>query len=201
MDPKLTLILEGAIKLFKQYGIRSISMDEIARSIGISKKTLYQYVENKEDLIEKVISYVIDKNTFDEIANSQNLNAIDLLLEISRMIMEVTREMNPVVVFDLHKFYPTLYRMMFVKKRDLIYTDICKNFEQGIRENLYRNDIDVDLVARLYVQRLMDIHDPEFISASFSRIFNVMFDSHIRSIVNQQGLTYYEEKIKPHVYD
>jgi hypothetical protein len=161
------------------------------------KKTLYQYVENKDDLITKALEYVIEKNTFNVVEENDNLNAIDVLLEISRMVRMETIEINPVVVFDLHKYYPSIYHNIFVKKRDMIYADICRNFHRGIKEGLYRTDLDIDMVARLYVKNLMEIHDPEFINAPFSRIFQVMFDNHIRSIVNQKGLKYYEQQIKP----
>ncbi len=172
-------------------------MDEISRSMGMSKKTLYQYVENKDDLITKALEFVIEKNTFNVIEENEKLNAIDVLLEISRMVRMETLEINPVVVFDLHKYYPVIYRNIFVKKRDIIYGDICKNFNRGMKEGIYRTDLDIDMVARLYVKNLMEIHDPEFINAPFSRIFQVMFDSHIRSIVNHKGLAYYEQQIKP----
>ncbi len=172
-------------------------MDEISRSMGMSKKTLYQYVDNKDDLITKALEYVIEKNTFKLIEENEELNAIDVLLEISRMVRIETNEINPVVVFDLHKYYPIIYRNIFVKKRDMIYSDICKNFHRGIKEGIYRIDLDIDIVARLYVKNLMEIHDPEFINAPFSKIFQVMFDSHIRSIVNNRGLAYYEQQIKP----
>lgn len=172
-------------------------MDEISRSMGMSKKTLYQYVENKDDLITKALEYVIEKNTFNTIEENEKLNAIDVLLEISRMVRMETLEINPVVVFDLHKYYPVIYHNIFVKKRDIIYGDICDNFHRGIKEGIYRTDLDIDMVARLYVKNLMEIHDPEFINAPFSKIFQVMFDNHIRSIVNQKGLAYYEQQIKP----
>lgn len=197
MEQKFIAIIEGAIKLFKKYGLRSISMDEIALSMGMSKKTLYQYVANKEDLIKKTLEFIIERNSINDFEDDKNLNAIDMLLQISHMVRVETVEMNPVVVFDLHKFYPTIYHDIFVKKRDIIFKQMCSNFERGIKEGIYRNDMDIDMFARLYVKNLMEIHDPEFINATFTKIFNAMFDIQIRAIVNDKGLAYYEQKLKP----
>ena len=197
MEQKLVTILEGAIKLFTKYGLRSISMDELALSLGMSKKTLYQYVANKEDLVKKALEYIIDRNSLNDFEDNPNLNAIDMLLQISHVVRVETVEMNPVVVFDLHKFYPVIYHDIFVKKRDMIYNQMFNNFKRGISEGIYREDVDIDMYARLYVKNLMEIHDPEFINASFTRIFNAMFDIQIRAIVNDKGLTYYEQKLKP----
>ncbi len=197
MEQKLVTILEGAIKLFKKYGLRSISMDELALSLGMSKKTLYQYVSNKEDLVKKVLEYIIDRNSLNDFEDNPNLNAIDMLLQISHVVRIETVEMNPVVVFDLHKYYPAIYHDIFVKKREMIYNQMYSNFKRGISEGIYRKDVDIDMFARLYVKNLMEIHDPEFINASFTRIFNAMFDIQIRAIANNKGLTYYEQKLQP----
>lgn len=193
----MVTILEGAIKLFKKYGLRSISMDELALSLGMSKKTLYQYVSNKEDLVKKVLEYIIDRNSLNDFEDNPNLNAIDMLLQISHVVRIETVEMNPVVVFDLHKYYPAIYHDIFVKKREMIYNQMYSNFKRGISEGIYRKDVDIDMFARLYVKNLMEIHDPEFINASFTRIFNAMFDIQIRAIANNKGLTYYEQKLQP----
>jgi len=76
---------------------------------------------------------------------------------------------------------------------------VKQNFTQGIAEGIYRNDLDIDLVARLYIQKLVDVHDPEFLSSvnfGFEKVFQVMFDNHIRGIANTEGLAYYEKQIK-----
>lgn len=197
MDKKLESIIIGVINLFKQYGLRSISMDEVARSLGISKKTLYQYVVNKEDLIMKCCEYIIETYRPANQESSVNHNAIDVLLEISMAVRTLVDDVSPVVIFDFQKYYPHVLRAVIVKKREMIFADMNRNFERGLKEGLYRAEIDHDLVLRLYIKNLIEIHDPEFINAPVKKVFNVMFDSHIRSIVNAKGLSYYEKKIKP----
>jgi hypothetical protein len=126
------------------------------------------------------------------------MNAIDILLTVSHRVSEEIKEINPVLAFDLQKFYPSIYRDFVLKKRDHVFEQIKRNFEQGIREGLYRSDLDVELVSRLYVQKLIDVHNPDFLSSgdfSFEKIFQVMFDNHIRGIANANGLAHYENQI------
>ncbi len=194
MEPKLKQIIEGAIKLFKQYGLRSISMDEIAGSLGMSKKTIYQYVDNKDDLISRALEYMIDKNACTVHTADEESNAIDLLLNMSKRLMEETMGINPVVIFDLYKFYPSIYRQLFNKKHDLIYSDLRQNYDRGLREGLYREIDDIDLIIKLYIKYVTEIPDTSNLEAPISRVFQTILDIHLRSMVNQKGLEYYESK-------
>ncbi len=195
MDNRLQTILQGTIKLFRKYGLRSISMDVVASSMGISKKTLYQYVNSKEDLIQKVCEYVMEKNPIKEVQKNTNLNAIEVLLEISRLTRADTVELNPAVVYDLKKFYPAIYHNIYLKKRDMVCSDINLNIERGIKEGLYREGIEIELLSKLFVKNLMEIEEPEFLEASQEMIFFIMMDTLIRAIVNEKGLEYYERNI------
>jgi AcrR family transcriptional regulator len=200
MDEKLDRLLTETFRLFKIYGIRSISMDDIAREIGISKKTIYQFVANKTELVEMTLRHMHSKEStlcFD--TDIKDMNAIDILLAVSRNVSKQMKDMNPVNIFELQKYYPTIYREFVIMKRDHVFEQVKQNFAQGIAEGIYRNDLDIELVARLYIQKLVDVHDPEFlasVSFGFEKIFQVMFDSHIRGIANAQGLAYYEQQIK-----
>lgn len=198
MDDKLLQILNTTGVMFRKYGIRSISMDDIARELGMSKKTLYQYVENKNDLVEKLLRHQIDSSKSCISDSGDQMNAIDILLDVSVKVGKEISELNPAIVFDLEKFYPSLYRSFVQANREHVYTRIRENLEQGKQEGIYRLDIDSDLVSKLYVQKLIDIHNPEFLSSvdfSFERVFQVMFDNHIRGIANPEGLAYYEKQV------
>jgi len=198
MDEKEERILSESLILFKKFGIRSVSMDDIAKEMGMAKKTIYQYVENKADLVEKALAYMMQKeNTICLGENVENMNAIDILLAVSRNVSKQLKDMNPLNAFELQKYYPAIYRAFVMKKRDHVYEQVKNNFQQGINEGIYRNDLDIDLVARLYIQKLVDVHDPEFLSSvnfSFEKVFQVMFDNHIRGIANAEGLAYYEKQ-------
>lgn len=198
MDSKLTSILEAAGSLFRKFGVRSISMDEIASEMGMSKKTLYQYVENKTELVEKVLDFYFQHSSacIDDIDG--NMNAIDVLMQVSKNVSQEITDSNPVMLFDLQKYYPLQHKQFVSKKKEHVYEKIRENILQGIKEGIYREGLDVELVAKLYVEKLLGVHDPEFLSSmKFSQqdIFKVMFENHIRGIANASGQAYFENKL------
>lgn len=198
MDSKLTSILEAATSLFRRFGFRSISMDEIASELGMSKKTLYQYVDNKADLVEKALNHYMECSNVCMNQLSGNVNAIDVLMQVSKSVsLEITAS-NPVMLFDLQKYYPALHRDFVSKKKEHVYLKIRDNMLQGIKEDLFRPEIDVELIAKLYVEKLLALHDPEFLASiefTSEKIFKVMFENHIRGIANARGLAYFENKL------
>lgn len=199
MDDKLTMILRQSSHLFIKYGVRSLSIDDICREMGISKKTMYQYVENKADLVSRTLDFVVQDAVFTvQSANDEGLNAIDQLLKVSHKVCTEMQHFNPSITFDLQKYYPEIYRKFNLAKKEIIFQRIVANMRQGISEGLYRDDLPVELVARLYVQKLEYINDPEFLQSedfSFTNMFQVMFDNHIRGISNTRGLEYYEKQL------
>jgi AcrR family transcriptional regulator len=198
MDEKLDRILSESTRLFKKNGIRSVSMDDSSKELGMSKKTIYQYFANKTELVEKVLAYMHEKERIPCIGeDTTNMNAIDILLAVSRNVSVQLKDMNPINAYELQKYYPAIYREFIIRKRDHVFEQVKQNFTQGIAEGIYRNDLDIDLVARLYIQKLVDVHDPEFLSSTnfgFEKVFQVMFDNHIRGIANAVGLAYYEKQ-------
>jgi AcrR family transcriptional regulator len=198
MDSKLTSILETAGSLFRKFGVRSISMDEIASELGMSKKTLYQYVENKTELVQQVLDYYMHGSNVCIDNIKDNMNAIDVLMHVSETVSQEISSSNPVMLFDLQKYYPVQHRQFVLKKKEHVYEKIRENMLQGIKEGIYREGLDVELIAKLYVEKLLGVHDPEFLSSmNFTQqeIFKVMFENHIRGIANARGLAYFENKL------
>jgi TetR/AcrR family transcriptional regulator, cholesterol catabolism regulator len=200
MDEKVDRILSESLRLFKKNGIRSVNMDDISKEMGMSKKTIYQYFANKSELVEKVLGYMHEQESMVCLdVDVTKMNAIDILLAVSRNVSKQMKDLNPINAFELQKYYPAIFREFVIKKRDHVFEQVKQNFAQGIAEGIYRNDLDIDLVARLYIQKLVDVHDPEFLSSvnfGFEKVFQVMFDNHIRGIANAEGLAYYEKQIK-----
>ncbi|HPD65728.1 MAG TPA: TetR/AcrR family transcriptional regulator [Bacteroidia bacterium] len=200
MIKELDDILFHSLRIFKKYGIKRITMDDLSREMGISKKTLYRFIENKVDLLEKVIDY--ENKKIDELFNryeETGENSIDVLFNLSFDVIRMLKEINPVFTYDLQKIYPELCREHFEQKRKKTFENIKKNLLKGIEEGVYRKDIDVEMVALLYVQNMENVMNPDFLygpSFSASGLFKVMFENHIRSIANEKGMKYFEEKIK-----
>lgn len=198
MDKSLINILERVRELFFKYGVRSVSMDDICRDIGISKKKLYQFIHSKNELVEKLLE--LEREHFEIIFETHNfdgINAIDILLTVSREIGDRFWDISPSMTFDLKKYYPDIYLKHIEDRIEFIYQKIQINIQKGISQGIYRDDLSIELVARLYIRRLIDLHNPEFFPAdkfSFQTLFDVMFDNFIRGIANEIGTEYYEKQ-------
>lgn len=201
MDNKFQEIIERVLHLYLKYGIKSITMDDVARELSISKKTLYLYVKDKADLVDKAVSYQLSIHRC-EIGNieSQNLNAIDVLILASKFVGEQFRNINNSVSYDLQKYYPQSWAKIVDYRRTHIFEHIKLNMQQGIEQGLYRNDLNIEIVSHLYVLKIEEIFlrpNEDFLKKySAEEIFNTMFHYHIRAIANKKGIEYYENKIK-----
>jgi len=198
MDSTLTDVLERVRELFFKYGVRSVSMDDICRDLGISKKKLYQLFSSKNELVEKLLE--LERENFEIIFDTysfEGVNAIDILLTVSKEVGERFRDVSPSMTFDIKKYYPDIYHNHIEERIDFIFKKIQINLEKGINQGVYRDDLSVELVARLYIRRLIDLHNPEFFPAdkfSFHTLFDAMFDNFIRGIANPKGIEYYEKQ-------
>ncbi len=198
IDPKLLEILEKTIGLFYEFGIRNLNMDDISRSLGISKKTLYQYVKSKEDLIEKILYYDDMKRDI-EMSKllTDDLNAIEILLQVSLKVFEEMGRFDPKLKFELKKYYEPIFQQFMIRKQNHIFTQISKNIEKGITEGIYRNDVSVELVAGLYVRNLVMAHNNDNCfneNITFDEVFQAMFENHIRAISTSEGIAYFERR-------
>ena len=198
MDEKFEHIIKSAENLFKRYSIRSVSMEDVAKELGISKKTLYHFVCNKSELIQKIMDYELKK--VEEIAQNainKKYNAIDTLLEISRDMGVYHKDANPSVEYDLMKYYPELYTSFKAERDKMVLKYLKENIKQGIGEGYYRSNLDADLIASLYIKKIESIIDPDFFNKpkfSFTKVFKVMFENHIRGIANEKGIAYFEQQ-------
>jgi AcrR family transcriptional regulator len=199
MEQPVIDILERVRELFFKYGVRSVSMDDICRDISISRKKLYQYFSSKTELVEKLLE--LERQNFENIFDRNNfegINAIDILLTVSMEVGERFRDVVPSMTFDLKKYYPEIYRKHVDERINFIFKKIQINLEKGINQGIYRTDLSIELVARLYIRRLIDLHNPEFFPAekfSFQTLFDAMFDNFIRGIANEKGISYYEKQM------
>jgi TetR/AcrR family transcriptional regulator, cholesterol catabolism regulator len=198
MDKTQVYILERVRELFYKYGVRSVSMDDICRDINISKKKLSQYFSRKNELVEKLLE--LERQNFEIIFDTNNfdgVNAIDILLIVSKELGKRFKEISPSMTFDLKKYYPDIYHSHVEERAEFIFGKIKINLDKGINQGVYRDDLSTELLARLYIRRLLDLHNPEFFPAdkfSFQTLFDVMFDNFIRGIANEAGINYYEEQ-------
>lgn len=198
MDQKEKEILLQAGELFAKYGIKSMTMDDVSRQLGISKKTLYQYVDNKKDLVKKSIQLHIndEKCCMEDVLSSKG-NAIDELMKMTKMVGSQMKEMHPSVIFDLKKYHLEAYKCLANHRDDFIYVSIKRNIENGMRSGLYRSNINPEILTRLYLSMVNVIMDPEssiLEGHSKSEIYIEMIRYHIRGIASAKGREYLKQK-------
>ena len=198
MELEFEKILEKTRDFTYDKGIKRMSMDEIANSLKVPKKTLLKYVKNKQELVTKVLDFERDSfGTIFEEYNFEGVNAIDILMIVGKEISKRFKKVNPMVTYEIQKYYPALYQKHIEKRIDFIYEKMKINIEKGICQGMYRDDLSVELVARLYISRLIDLHNPELFPPdkfSFPVLFDVMFDNFVRGIAKPIGIAYYEQK-------
>lgn len=136
------------------YGLKSVSMDDLSRKLGISKKTLYQHVGNKEDLVKQVIQKFIEIQQ-DVIVSiiKDSTDAIEEYLNLSRHFLSTIRQMKPTITYDLQKYYPDSWQIITKDHFNFLKSVIQKNIERGIHQELYRDNVNADIIAKLYISK------------------------------------------------
>jgi AcrR family transcriptional regulator len=145
-------VIEKSTALFFKYGIRSVSMDELARHLGMSKKTIYQYFENKDDLVQQTVMAFLEQDLamFHDIRNRSS-NSIEELLLLVRNMLQVLRKISPSVIYDLQKYHRSAWEEMENFRKEHVYYLIRENVERGQANGIYRAEIDADMAARFHM--------------------------------------------------
>jgi AcrR family transcriptional regulator len=190
-------ILTKSHELFMLSGIRSVSMDEIANHLGMSKKTIYQYFKDKDALVEGVINIEIEMHQ-DEFSKYASIseNAIQEIFLTLDTVQEMLKHMNPSVMFDLQKYHSTAFEKFRTHKNTFFYDIIKANIERGKQEGLFRADIDVDVLTRYRLANMFLMFDFEhFPSNKFTaiEIITKTTDNFLHGMSTQQGLLIIEQ--------
>jgi AcrR family transcriptional regulator len=192
-------ILEGAAKLFYRIGIKSASMDDIARELAVSKKTIYKHFSDKKSLVTEVLNQSIEHeqkmcwHCFED-----DSNAIQRMIDVSKFISKAHQDMNPALLFDLRKYYPSLWSKMDDYRNTFISDTIKTNIEEGQKEGMFREDIIPDIIAELYIRMIASFMD--FLSTGkapydFKTIHKQMISYHLYGICSAKGQQYLEQHI------
>jgi AcrR family transcriptional regulator len=200
---KLNDILVKVAILFRKYGIKSITMDDIAREVGISKKTLYQFVTDKTDLVNKVVESEMgyNKECFESVTKKGE-NAISELFEVNRFMIGMMKRNSPSFEYDLRKHYPEVFQKVMLTRRKGMFDSVLANLKRGKAEGLYREELKEEILTKLQISRVEYMYsDAMFTSEDYSteNIFRELFIYHIRGIANEKGIKYLEKNI--HKFD
>lgn len=200
MSDKLSHIVSRSTDIFLRYGIRSVNMDDVAKHLHISKKTLYQYVKDKNDLVRKAMFDMCSQHdsSISSICSS-DLNAIDELFGITEYVTGILKGMHPSVHFDLEKYHPEVWHEMQTFERESITKCMTANIEKGISEGLYREDLNIPIIVKMYIARFDAVFDSEIFPPSeyeFAEVQWEVFRYHIRGIASEKGIEYLRKKVK-----
>lgn len=195
-------IISGAEELFMKYGVRSVSMDDIARHLSVSKKTLYHYFADKDEIVTLVAEHHMDRDQrrYDVLRSSAK-NAIDELMKISTCLKQDFQKMNPSLLYDLQKFHPKAWGRWIEHKQGYIRESIVRNLRQGIAEGNFRTDINVEVMAtaRLeLVQLTFDEHVFPSDKFNLAEVNIQIFDHFVLGLLTDKGRKIYEKyKLQP----
>ncbi len=200
---KLNDILLKVTVLFRKYGIKSITMDDIAREIGISKKTLYLFITDKKDLVNKVLDFEMERTRacFNEL-KPLGKNAISELFEVNRIMVEMMKRYSPSFDYDLKKYFPDINQRVLQNRRNGMHESVLANLKRGKAEGLYRSELNEEIITKLQISRIENMYsDAMFSGADFKmeNVFKELFIYHIRGIANKKGIKYLEDNI--HMFD
>jgi AcrR family transcriptional regulator len=190
-------ILLKADEMFRRYGIRAVTLDEIATSLGISKKTIYQYFEDKDALVDVVMMNEFENNYKDCIKCSQNSkDAVDEIFKLMERIDEDFRTLNPIIIFDMKKFHFKTFEKFQNHMHKNIMQMIMNNIKRGQTEGLYRTDINIEIVSRFRIASTWLLFDPEvFPQNKFQLpvVFLEVFELFLYGLVNPKGFRLIEK--------
>jgi len=153
-------LVEAAKNLFMKYGIRSVSMDDVCRQVGISKKTLYEHIDTKAELVDLAVQAQCEEETdFMNNMLKENDDALEIMVNIGRYIIQMVKGMKPGVMYDLQKYYGATYTKWDKEHSEFIHDHLMENMKLGVNQGYYRPDIDTEVIARLYVGKTRMVMD------------------------------------------
>lgn len=189
-------IIEKAGELFLNLGFKSVTMDEIANELGISKKTLYKYFSNKHSLVEATTLTIHDSCflAMDTITN-KGFNAIKENFETKKMFKEMFQNASSSPIYQLKKYYPKIHEKTMQKEMVLFSECLKKNIEKGIKEGFYRNDLNIDLITKFYFSLVFSIHENTIENYKIPKLEHEVLIYHTRAIATEKGLKELEEQL------
>ncbi len=201
---KLT-ILQKAGELFLKYGFKSVTMDDVANSLAISKKTIYKYFKNKEELVDEAITF-LHQSMHDAVNKicTKGFNAIQENFEIKNMFKDMFKNLDDSPMYQLEKYYPKTFRKIMDHEFSMFKDCISKNIERGIEEGLYRADIDKDLITKFYFTVAMSVHNSNlhtYNKNTLNKLEISVLEYHTRAIATPKGLEVLEEQLKKNTHN
>lgn len=185
-------IIQASSDMFLNLGFKSVTMDDIANNLGVSKKTLYAHFKNKSDLVDAVTNKLFeDISKGIELICGQKMNPIVELFEIKRFVMHHLKDEKSSPQYQLQKYYPKIFMSLKEKQYCVMQDSIQENLKRGIASGLFRPEIDVHFISKMYFNGMMGIKDNELFPLqdySMNTLLDLYLDYHIRAISTPKGI-------------
>jgi TetR/AcrR family transcriptional regulator, cholesterol catabolism regulator len=191
-------ILEIATEQFARFGVRTITMEDIARQAGISKKTIYQEFADKRDLVKEVFSNILeeDRKRLAYILESED-GVIEHLVQTSQMMRERLSSINPLVIMEVQKYFPEAWKIFETFKENTIQTDLVNVIEKGKELGYFRSEIDSQILSRARMNQVTSAFDPvNFTNPEFNFVEEqmVLLDHFLHGIFTEKGRQAYQSQ-------
>lgn len=196
MEIKSRIIIK-ARELFFRYGVKSVTMDDIASELGISKKTIYLHFEDKDELVHQMmlIEMDCDKSDWEELGNTSK-NVIEKTVRSMDLFKQAFAEINPSAFFDIKKYHPKTWQLFEEHKQNFILESIIKDLKEGIEQGYFRPEIRVDILAKMRLEQIEIGFDPHAFPGNKYSVVEIeltMLDHFFRGIMTEKGLQVYQE--------
>jgi TetR/AcrR family transcriptional regulator, cholesterol catabolism regulator len=187
-------LLTKSRELFMKHGVKSLTMDEIAKQMGMSKKTIYLFVENKADLVKITMQDFLqeEQNHMSAIMKNSN-NSVDELINMIDYFLQVVREFNATTLNEVKMYYPETWQVYNEYRFNYMLGLIEDNLKKGVAEGFYRANMDTDIISKIYILAVEILLNQELFPTkqySFVNIYREFLSYHLRGIVSEKGLKY-----------
>jgi len=185
-------ILKSATEMFLSYGFKSVTMDDIAEKMSISKKTIYTHFSNKTKLIEATTLGMFQCiSTGIDVICELNYNPIEELFQIKKFILVNLKDEKSSPSFQLQKYYPKIHAQLTKKQFDVMQGCVSENLKRGVNDGYFRKGIDVQFITRVYFKGMVGIKDQETFPKemfSISYLLENYLEYHVRGIATEKGI-------------
>ena len=191
MDKKRKDIIDKSAMIFLRHGIRSVTMDDLARELGVSKKTFYNYFKDKDDLVTCIVTTLIERNQVAcEIGRLKSETAIDALMNISEFSTRLFTEIHTSVFYDLQKYYPEAWNIIKDHRIEFVSEQITQNIIRGQAEGLYIAELDPKIMSGIHLSMVSMMTDSDFFDVEaneFGKLLEQIVLFQLRGLVNDKG--------------
>ncbi len=187
-------IKQIALEMFMKYGLKSVSMDDIARAAGVSKKTIYQHVTDKQTLVHETLKDFLceDQEFMSKELDRTDYDALEKMVVIAQKGFEMLKRIRPTVTYDLQKYYPESWNLIQEHHINFMQKKIFANIESGITQGVYRSNVNPDIISKIYVQNITSIvadSESKFGALDKAIIFVQQLVYHLYGIISYQHYT------------